>query len=173
MCVHTHRCVQVCACVHAHVFSWMCLCVCVCTCTLKTLELEFEESRGHARKAVDTRHLVPRREAAIPMHPAGGVLGREAQSLLTVRKEGCWGLDQGSPVLQGRWRACLRRWREWSEKGVEIGGMEKCTGCREGISAPGLTLSLGKEAAVGTVLTGWNRSPRRRPMKYGRVGIRQ
>ena len=38
---------------------------------------------------------------------------------------------------------------------MESGGTEKCTCCQEGIPAPGLRLSRGKEAALGTVLTAW------------------
>lgn len=55
---------------------------------------------------------------------------------------------------------------------MEIGSTEECTGCQEGILAPGLRLSL-EEAAVGIVLAGQNRSPGRRPGHYGQVGIRQ
>lgn len=42
--------------------------------------LEFEKSRGDAKKAVGTRHLVPRREAMFQMHHGGCVWGRKTYS---------------------------------------------------------------------------------------------
>lgn len=46
---------------------------------------------------------------------------------------------------------------------MKIRGTEKCTGCREGILAPGLRLTFEKEATEWTVLKSQKRNPRMRP----------
>lgn len=132
-----------------------------------------EKSRGEARKAVNTGHLVPRRDAIVQMHPQCRVLGRGSEPAYR-KKRGALDQDWIRTVLyfRGREERVTEKTETVVGEGSGKGGTEKCTRCQEGILAPGLRLSLGKETAVGTVLKARNRSPRRRPTECEQLGIR-
>ena len=86
-------CVRVCT--HTCVFMDV-----SCTYTLRLCELDLEKS-SEARKAVNTGHLVPRRDAVVQMHPRCRVLGRGSEPAYR-KKRGALVTGSGQSLLQGR-----------------------------------------------------------------------